>query len=97
MGLIDELMQGISKEVSKVQVRSQEMLNAYNLGQELRDLEQQKTDRLTAIGRLICNKYERQINVSEESLQEHCKEITTLEKDITSLQKKLDGLKKQSN
>jgi len=101
MGHIDDLIQGIGKELTNiqaaVQTRTQKMLKAYNLGQELRELEQQKTDQLVSIGRLICDKYERQINVSDESLQEQCKEISSLDKDIVHLQKQLDSLKMQSN
>ncbi len=93
MGIFDDLIQGISKEVSKVQARSQVMIKTYNLGQELRELEQQKTARLAAIGRSIYDKYERQINVEEESLQAQCKDIVALEKDIAHLQKQLDDLK----
>lgn len=97
MTLIDDLMQGISKEVSKVQARSQEMLRAYNLSQEIRELERKKTAKFIEIGHLIYDKYEHQANVAEDLLKEHAKEIASLESDIGHLQTELDSLKVQTD
>ena len=95
MSLIDDLIQGASKEISKIQARSQEMIKAYTLEQEIKELDQQKTDQLAAIGRSIFDKYQKQIEPNEESLQKQCKEIAALEKDIAHLQKQLVDLKAQ--
>ncbi len=97
MGLIDDLVQGISKGVSEIQARSQQMIAIYNLNQEIRELEQQKIAKLANIGRLMYDQYEQQITANEESLQQLCKEITALGKDISQLQTKVDNLKAQSN
>jgi len=95
MSLIDDFIQGASKEISKIQARSQEMIKAYNLGQELKELEQQKTDQLAAIGSSIFDKYQKQIEPNEDSLQQKCKEIAALDKDIAQLQKQLANLEAQ--
>ncbi len=97
MSLIDDLMQGISKEVSKVQVRSQEMLRSYNLSQEIRELERKKTAKFIEIGHLIYDKFERNASIADELLKEHVREIASLETDIAHLQTELDSLKVQSD
>jgi hypothetical protein len=97
MGLIDDLMQGFGKEVSKVQVRSQELMKAYNLSQEIRELDRKKTAKFIEIGRLIYDKYERQDEISDDIFKERAKEIVNIEKDIDQLQAELDSMKMQND
>jgi len=97
MGLIDELMQSLSKDVDKIKVRAQTMLDAYNLSHEIKELQSQKTDRLLSIGKFIYDKYQQQTSPTEEPLQQHCTDIAALEKDIRHLQNRLDDLKMQTN
>ena len=96
MGL-DDLIQSFRKEVSKIQARSQQMIAVYNLNQEIRELERQKTTKLADIGRLIYDQYEQQMPTNEEALRQMCKEITALGKDISQLQTKVDNLNAQSS
>jgi hypothetical protein len=97
MSLIDDLMQGLGKEVSKVKVRSQELMKTYNLSQEIRELDRKKTAKFIEIGRLIYDKYERQDELSEEIFKERVKEIVGIEKDIVHLQAELDSLQMQND
>jgi ubiquinone biosynthesis protein UbiJ len=97
MGLIDDVIQTLGKDVSRIKARAQIMLKAYNLGQEIKDLQQQKTDALALIGGVIYSQYQQQIMPKDESLQQKCSEIAALEKDISHLQVELDSLKMQEN
>jgi ubiquinone biosynthesis protein UbiJ len=93
MGFIDEMIQGLSKEVENIKARSQIMLRIYHLDQEIKDLQQQKTDQLASIGSVIYDKYQQQIMPSEEPLRQKCTEIQAIEKDIADLQTQLGRLK----
>src|ERR1700692_3050383 len=93
MSLFDDLVSGISKEVGKVQARSQEMLDTFNLNQQLRDLERRKTTKLLELGRLVCDKYQRNMDVSEDKLKEKVQEVVGLEQQITLLQGEIDNVK----
>ncbi len=97
MGLIDDVVQGIGKEVSKVQARSQEMMRAYNLSQEIRELNQKKTAKLIEIGRLIYDQYERQDQIPEQTLRDGVKDVVAIEQDINKLQAELDSMKIQND
>ena len=97
MGLVDDVIQNLNKEVNNIKARSHMLLKVYNLSQEIKDLEQQKTVRLTSIGTVIYDKYQKQIMPDDESLQRRCVEIAALEQDITRLQKQLADLKEQKN
>ncbi len=97
MSLIEDLMQGFGKEVSKVKVRSQELMKTYNLSQEIRELDRKKTAKFIEIGRLIYDKYERQDELNEEVFKERVKEIVIIEKDILQLQAELDSLQMQND
>lgn len=93
--IIDDLLQNITKEVGKVQARSQEMLQSYNLNGQVRELERKKTAKLLEIGRLICDKYQKDLNVSEDLLKDKVNEITGYEQEIVVLQSELDSMKMQ--
>lgn len=95
MGLIDDLVQGINREMNKVQTRGQEMMQTYQLNSQLRALEGKKTATLIEIGRLVYEKYQRATEVSEQTLIDKAKEITSLEHEMTSLQAELDKVKSQ--
>ncbi|HEY9787216.1 MAG TPA: hypothetical protein V6D17_17635 [Candidatus Obscuribacterales bacterium] len=97
MGLIDDFVQGISKEVSKVQNRGQEMMQSFNLQNQIRDLERKKTAKLLEIGRLVCDKYTRNTDVSEDVLKDKANEVSGYENEITILQTELDSLKTVSD
>jgi len=97
MSLIDDLMQGLTRGVGEVKVRSQELMQAYNLQQEMKELERKKTAKFVEIGRLIYDKYERQDNLDEEVFKERVREIVIIEKDLVQLQAELDSLQAQSD
>ncbi len=46
MGILDDVVQGIGKEVSRVQARGQEMMQSFNLQNQIRELEKKKTSKL---------------------------------------------------
>jgi hypothetical protein len=97
MGIFDEFVQGINREISRVQNRSQEMLQTYNLNSRVRTLEGKRTASMIEIGRLIFDKYERGADVSEETLKQKTKEIVEVELEITSIKAELDILAAQSD
>ena len=93
MSIFDDLVQGISREVSKVQARSQEMLDTFNLTQQVRDLERKKVAKLLEIGRLIVDKYHHNAEVAEDKLKEKVQEVVGYEEQITLLQGEMDQVK----
>jgi hypothetical protein len=97
MGIFDEFVQGINREISKVQNRSQEMLQTYNLNSRIRTLEGKRTASMIEIGRLVFEKYERGNDVSEETLKQKTREIVEMEHEITSIKAELDILAAQSD
>ena len=97
MTIIDDLMQGISKEVSKVQTRSQELLQGYNLQAQIKDLERKRTAKLLEIGRLVYDKYHADKEVAEDVLKDKTNEVAGYDSEIAILQSELDGLKVQTD
>jgi hypothetical protein len=93
MTIFDDLVQGITKEVSKVQTRSQEMLQSYNLVNQVKDLERKRTAKLLEIGRLVCDKYQRSADVPDDLLKDKTNEIAGYEHEIGLLQAEIDSLK----
>ncbi|MBI2809359.1 MAG: hypothetical protein HYX67_00810, partial [Candidatus Melainabacteria bacterium] len=93
MTIFDDLVQGITKEVSKVQTRSQEMLQSYNLVNQVKDLERKRTAKLLEIGRLVCDKYQRTADVPDDLLKDKTNEIAGYEHEIGLLQAEIDSLK----
>jgi hypothetical protein len=97
MGIFDDVVQGITKEVTKVQARSQEMLQVYNLTSQIREIERKKSAKLMEIGKLIFDKYQRNIAVLEETLKDKVSEIAGLEQQISELSAELEGLRMASD
>lgn len=97
MGLIDDFVQNVSKEVGRVQARSQEMLQTYNLSNQIRELERKKSTKLLEIGRLICDKYQRNVDVQESVLKDKVNEIVGYEHELGLLQNELDGMRMQND
>jgi Zn finger protein HypA/HybF involved in hydrogenase expression len=93
MSIFDDVINGIGKEVGKVQARSQEMLQSYNIQGNIRDLERKRTAKLLEIGRLICDKYCRSATITEDLLKEKADEVTAIEHEIGILQAEVDSIK----
>lgn len=93
MSIFDDVCNTISKEVGKVQTRSQEMMQQFNLNGQIRDLEKKKSAKLLEIGKAICDKYQRNQEVSEDSLKDKVNEIAGFEHEIELLTAELDGLR----
>lgn len=93
MTIFDDLVSGIGKEVSKVQARSQEMLQGYNVQNQIKDIERKRTTKLLEIGRLICDKYNRNQDVLDDTLKDKANEVAGYEHEIGILQAELDSLK----
>lgn len=97
MTLIDDVVQGLGREISKVKVRSQELMKSYNLSQEIRELERRKTTKFVEIGRLVYDKYELKDEINDEVFKERVKEIVAFENDILQLQAELEALQLQND
>jgi len=95
MGILDEFIQGVNREINRVQARSQEMLQTYNLNSQIRNLEGKKTAALIEIGRLIFEKFERNVEVTDDQLRAKVREIVVLDSEIIALQADLEVLKAQ--
>lgn len=97
MTIFDDLVQGITKEVSKVQTRSQDMLQSYNLQNQVKDLERKRTAKLLEIGRLVCDKHQRSASVPDDLLKDKTNEIAGYEHEIGLLQAEIDSLKQSAD
>ena len=75
MGLFDDVVQGIQSEFVKVQNRGQEMMQTYQLNNQIRALEGKKTAALIEIGRLVFEKYQRATS-STASIRSCCTAVT---------------------
>lgn len=95
MSIFDDLVQGINREITRVQNKSQEMLQTYNLSSQIRILEGKVTSLFIEIGKLVFDKYQRKQDISEELLREKTEEIVKCEQEIASLKAELDALKAQ--
>jgi len=93
MGLLDDFVQNVSKEVGKVQARSQEMLQTYNLAGQIRELERKKTAKLLEIGRAMWDKYANNKEVSEELIKDKASEVSGYDHEILLLQTELDSMR----
>ncbi len=93
MGLLDDVVQGIGKEVSRVQSRGQEMMQGFNLQNQVRELERKKTSKLLEIGRLVTDKYVKGEDVSEDILKDKANEVAGYETEMQILQAELDSLR----
>ncbi len=93
MGILDDVVQGIGKEVSRVQARGQEMMQSFNLQNQIRELEKKKTSKLLEIGRAVTDKYVKGEDVSEDVLKDKANEVAGYESEMQILQAELDSLK----
>jgi hypothetical protein len=93
MTIFDDLIQGVGREVSKVQARSQEMLQAYNLQNQIKDLERKRTAKLLELGGLVCDKYARDAHSDDDVFKDKSNEVVALEHEIGILQAEIDQLK----
>lgn len=97
MGIFDDIVQGVGREISRVQARSQEMLQSYTLNNQIRTLEGKITATFIEIGRLVYDRYERKQEVSEDTLKEKTQEIVKCEQEIVVLKSELEALRVQSD
>lgn len=97
MGILDDFVQGVGREISRVQTRSQEMLQTYTLNSQIRTLEGKITAAFIEIGRLVYDRYERKQEVSEDTLKEKTQEIVKHEQEIVVLRAELEALRVQSD
>lgn len=93
MSIIDNVLNTVAKEVGKVQERSQEMMQGFNLGNQMRELERKKNAKLIEIGRAIYDKHENNKEVSKEHLKDMVGEAAAIEHEIAVLQSELDQIK----
>lgn len=93
MGIWDQVVDGVGRELTKIQSRSQEMLQVHNLKMQIRTLEGRCTSLLIEIGRMVFDKYQRNVNVSEDALKAKTEELSSLEHDITALRSEIDAVR----
>ncbi|HNN62741.1 MAG TPA: zinc ribbon domain-containing protein [Candidatus Obscuribacter sp.] len=93
MNIIDNVINTVAKEVGKVQERSQEMMQGFNLSNQIKELERKKNAKFMEIGRAIYDKYELDKEVSEERLKELVAEATAIDHEMAVLQAELDQIK----
>ena len=91
MGIFDELVTGINREIAKVQSRSQEMIETYNMTSQVKALEGKITATFIEIGRLVYDKYQRHQEVLEDTLKEKTKAIALYEQEITVLKSDIEA------
>ncbi|HEY9682567.1 MAG TPA: zinc ribbon domain-containing protein [Oculatellaceae cyanobacterium] len=97
MSIFDDLVQGVGREVTKVQARSQEMLHAYNLQNQIKDIERKRTAKLLELGRMVCDKYVRGEEISEDVFKDKANEVIAFEHEIGILQAEIDQSKVASD
>lgn len=93
VSIIDDVVQGFTKEVNKVQERGQEMFQSFNLNSQIKDLERKKSSKLAEIGKLIVDKHHRGKDISEDTIKEKVAEAVGYEEQIETLQAELDTVK----
>jgi len=90
MTIIDDLMNGIGKEFEKVQNKSQEIMQSYNLQNQVKDIERKRNSKLLEIGRMVCDKYLRNQEVTEDQLKDKANEVAGYEHEMTLLQQEIE-------
>ncbi|CAN5410636.1 hypothetical protein BH11CYA1_BH11CYA1_36780 [soil metagenome] len=93
MSIIDNVINTVTKEVNKVQSRAQEGIQAFNLANQIKELERKKHAKLAEIGKLVFDKHQNDKEVSDDLLKERCSEISAVEHEISVLQTELDQIK----
>ncbi|MBS1992015.1 MAG: zinc ribbon domain-containing protein [Cyanobacteria bacterium SZAS LIN-2] len=93
MSIIDNVLNTVAKEVSKVQSRGSEMVQGFNLQNQISELERKKNAKFMEIGRLIYGKNTDGKEVSDELIAERCAEVTAISHEISVLQAEIDQIK----
>ena len=93
MSIIDNVINTVTKEVNKVQSRAQEGIQAFNLANQIKELERKKHAKMAEIGRLVFDKHQNNKDVSDDLLKERCSEISAVDHEISVLQSELDQIK----
>lgn len=91
MNIFNDVVENISKEVSKVQERSQEMLQGFNLNSQIKDLERKKVQKLSELGELIFDRYHHEKEVSEDDIKEKVAEVAGYQDQINVLEAELEA------
>jgi ABC-type phosphate transport system auxiliary subunit len=97
MGIFDELVTGLNREIGKVQNKTSEMIQSYTISSQIRVIERRKAALFVEIGHLIFDKYQRNIDISDEALRSKTIEISECEREITALQAELEAMEMESN
>jgi hypothetical protein len=97
MTIFDDLIQGVGREVTKVQARSQEMLQVYNLQNQIKDLERKRSAKLLELGRMACDKYFRDESIEDNAFKDKASEVVAFEREIEILQAEIDQVKVASD
>jgi len=92
MGIFDDLVSNVSKELTRVQSRSQDMLKTYSLSSQIRTLERKKDAILLELGRMSFDRYERKLDVPDETFKSRTEEIADIDDEIADLQEELEAL-----
>jgi rubrerythrin len=93
VSIIDNVLNSVAKEVSKVQSRSQEMMQGFSLQNQVNELERKRNAKFMEIGRMIYQKHHDSKEVSDEVVKERCSEVTALTHEISVLQAEIDQMK----
>lgn len=93
MNILDNVLNTVAKEVSKVQTRSQEMLQQFNLQNQIRELKVKKQNRLAEIGKMVYEKEENGTEYAEDKLKELCRDVAEVDHEIDVLQTEYDQIK----
>lgn len=93
MTIIDDLLSGVGKEFEKIQTKAQEITQSFNLSGQIKELERKRNAKLLEIGRLVCDKYLRNSDVSEDSLRDKANEVAGYEHEMSLLQAEIETMK----
>jgi rubrerythrin len=93
VNILDNVLNTVAKEVSKVQTRSQEMLQQFNIQNQIRELKVKRQNKLADIGKMVYEKHENGVEYSEDALKEHVAEVSGIDHEIDVLQAEYDQIK----
>ncbi len=97
MAIIEEIFQGITKEVNQVKNLSQDMLQTFNLNNQIKDLERKRLTILIDIGRYVLNKFNKNDSLNEEEIKLKVKDINKIDDEIFLLNEELNKIKAQND